>query len=111
MWDTMRYRDTINERAVCILLECILVSESGVERSWLCGEKITIADILLTVTLFRLICVGFSRATFEDGQLPLVDQHFEFAKSNMPGYSTVCVNFKLETQAESAKNKKGCCIL
>ena len=111
MWDPMRYRDTINERAVRILLECILVSESGVERSWLCGEKITIADILLTVTLFRLRCVGFSRATFEDGQLPLVDQYFEFAKSNMPGYSTVCVNFKLETQAESAKNKKGCCIL
>ena len=24
-WDTMRYRDTGNERAVCILLECILV--------------------------------------------------------------------------------------
>ena len=24
-WDTMRYRDMINERAVCILLECILV--------------------------------------------------------------------------------------
>ena len=24
-WDTMRYRDTINERAVRILLECILV--------------------------------------------------------------------------------------
>ena len=24
-WDTMRYGDTINERAVCILLECILV--------------------------------------------------------------------------------------
>ena len=26
-WDTMRYGDTINERAVCILLECILVHE------------------------------------------------------------------------------------
>ena len=24
-WDMTRYRDTINERAVCILLECILV--------------------------------------------------------------------------------------
>ena len=24
-WDMMRYGDTINERAVCILLECILV--------------------------------------------------------------------------------------
>ena len=24
-WDTMRYGDTINERAVRILLECILV--------------------------------------------------------------------------------------
>ena len=24
-WDTTRYRDTINERAVRILLECILV--------------------------------------------------------------------------------------
>ena len=24
-WDTMRYADTVNERAVCILLECILV--------------------------------------------------------------------------------------
>ena len=26
-WDTTRYGDTINERAVCILLECILVFE------------------------------------------------------------------------------------
>ena len=26
-WDTTRYRDTINERAVRILLECILVFE------------------------------------------------------------------------------------
>ena len=26
-WDTMRYRDMINEQAVCILLECILVSQ------------------------------------------------------------------------------------
>ena len=25
MWDTMRYGDTVNERAVRILLECILV--------------------------------------------------------------------------------------
>ena len=25
VWDMMRYRDTINEQAVCILLECILV--------------------------------------------------------------------------------------
>ena len=25
VWDTSRYGDTINERAVCILLECILV--------------------------------------------------------------------------------------
>ena len=25
-WDTMRYADTVNERAVRILLECILVS-------------------------------------------------------------------------------------
>ena len=25
VWDTTRYRDTINERAVRILLECILV--------------------------------------------------------------------------------------
>ena len=25
VWDTMRYGDTINEQAVCILLECILV--------------------------------------------------------------------------------------
>ena len=24
-WDTTRYRDTVNERSVCILLECILV--------------------------------------------------------------------------------------
>ena len=24
-WDTTRYGDTVNERAVCILLECILV--------------------------------------------------------------------------------------
>ena len=27
-WDTMRYADTVNERAVCILLECILVSKN-----------------------------------------------------------------------------------
>ena len=26
-WDTMRYRDAVNERAVCILLECILVNK------------------------------------------------------------------------------------
>ena len=25
-WDTMRYRDMVNEWVVCILLECILVS-------------------------------------------------------------------------------------
>ena len=25
VWDTTRYGDTVNERAVCILLECILV--------------------------------------------------------------------------------------
>ena len=25
VWDTMRYGDTVNGRAVCILLECILV--------------------------------------------------------------------------------------
>ena len=25
VWDMMRYGDTINEQAVCILLECILV--------------------------------------------------------------------------------------
>ena len=25
VWDTMRYGDTVNEWAVCILLECILV--------------------------------------------------------------------------------------
>ena len=29
VWDTMRYRDTINEQAVHILLECILVIRSG----------------------------------------------------------------------------------
>ena len=81
------------------------------ETSWLCGDALTMADVLLTVTLFRLRCVGFSRATFEDGQLPLVDQYFDFAKNNMPGYSSVCVNFKLDSPTETAKNKKGCSIL
>ena len=28
-WDMMTYRDTINERVVRILLECILVSEKA----------------------------------------------------------------------------------
>ena len=29
VWDTMRYGDTVNERAVRILLECILVLENN----------------------------------------------------------------------------------
>ena len=31
VWDTTRYRDTVNERAVCILLECILVYDLFVQ--------------------------------------------------------------------------------
>ena len=31
-WDTTRYGDTINERAVCILLECILVCSNLIQR-------------------------------------------------------------------------------
>ena len=33
-WDTTRYRDMINERAVRILLECILVNVSSSCFSW-----------------------------------------------------------------------------
>ena len=31
VWDTTRYRDTVNEQAVCILLECILVYDLFVQ--------------------------------------------------------------------------------
>ena len=35
-WDTMRYRDTINEQAVGILLECILVKivNARIHKKW-----------------------------------------------------------------------------
>ena len=32
-WDTTRYGDTINERAVCILLECMLVGKFLFQQS------------------------------------------------------------------------------
>ena len=45
-WDTTRYGDTINERAVRILLECILVMmwHYDVVAIFLCTETVTISS-------------------------------------------------------------------
>ena len=43
-WDTMRYGDTVNQRAVCILLECILVL-----HIYLFGKERIVARLLCWV--------------------------------------------------------------
>ena len=47
-WDTMRYGDTVNERAVCILLECILVTCKIIKK----------ADCAIIVTQLNKVIIG-----------------------------------------------------
>ena len=48
-WDTKRYTDTVNERAVCILLECILVQIRGLFTR---NEIQPIAEIWIDIILY-----------------------------------------------------------
>ena len=89
--------------------------DSGRIDVWLGERHITLADITLTLLLFRLSCLGFSMETFQDGDLPLVDTYYDFAKLHLPGFTRVCLNFQgqggsLSTQ-KIFKQKKSCNIL
>lgn len=57
-------------------------------ESWLLGTDFTAADISLTITLSRLLFVGYGHALWEGGKLPLVSKYLERVQTR-PSYITV----------------------
>ena len=71
----------------------VIISVYNGKAKWLVGENMCTADVVLTVFVYRLWVLGFSKTLFEN-KLPRIDRYFKHTKANMPGFSDVCRNFR-----------------
>ena len=65
-WDTMRNGDMINERAVRILLECILVMENGIVKAGLPNNGNHVFEVLSVSTIHTTLRHDGCFLTFDD---------------------------------------------